>query len=257
MTTNHGKSGSRNSATVSTPWPGRACRLAADRQQLTAGRPASTTVGPEAKRAAAVILEVLAGVRDSAAAAACAGAPPAALLSAGTAGRAGAGRRLGAPVPRGRTISPDRWLASWSVSPPGANVSWPATSVGAGTAQRRRGPRRQRSRTRPAGKAQARLRRRSRGGGNRSRGPRAARLLVGGRFLWSRRGAGGTTRGGKPRSAGVRRRWESTGPAMELALRGARPITEDISCRPAESRWESRSWWSVCRDHPWRKSGSG
>ena len=66
MTTNHGSPGSRNSPAAS-PAAATKHTRGAYRQQLTAGRPASTTVGPEAKRAAAVILEVLAGVRTPAA----------------------------------------------------------------------------------------------------------------------------------------------------------------------------------------------
>jgi hypothetical protein len=79
-------------------------------QELTAGRPGSPPLGPEAKRAAAVVLEVLAGVRTPTAAAAALGIrlPRYFLLEQ----RAVQGL-VAACAPRcpGRTINPDRRLA--------------------------------------------------------------------------------------------------------------------------------------------------
>ena len=180
MTTNHGRSGSRHPKTAP---PAAATKHArgAYRQQLTAGRPASPPVGPEAKRAAAVILEVLAGVRTPAAAAAALGLrlPRYFLLEQ----RAVQGLVAAcAPRSKGRTISPDRRLAQVERELAVSQRELARQQALARTAQRAlglmpaAGPW-----TSPAGKAKdassgTKPRRRK----PVARGLRAARLLVGG-----------------------------------------------------------------------------
>ena len=70
------------------------------RRQLTAVRPGTSEVGVEAKRLAAVILEVLAGVRTPTGAATALGIRVAALLCVGGAGRAGPGGGVRATASR-------------------------------------------------------------------------------------------------------------------------------------------------------------
>ena len=80
------------------------------RRQLTAARPGAPTIGPEARRAAVVILEVLAGVRTPGGAAGVLGIrlPRYYLLEQ----RAIAGLIAACePRPRGRAVSADRQLA--------------------------------------------------------------------------------------------------------------------------------------------------
>jgi hypothetical protein len=80
------------------------------RRQLTAARPGAPTIGPEARRAAVVVLEVLAGVRTPGGAAGVLGIrlPRYYLLEQ----RAIAGLIAACePRPRGRTVSADRRLA--------------------------------------------------------------------------------------------------------------------------------------------------
>jgi hypothetical protein len=109
MTANHSSTGRRGSEPVGERAKAKRSR-GSYRRQLTEPRSGGSSVGSEAKRAAAVILEVLAGVRTPTAAALALGIrlPRYYLLEQ----RAVRGLVSACePRPRGRTVSPDRRLA--------------------------------------------------------------------------------------------------------------------------------------------------
>lgn len=104
-------SSARGSGSESPPQPAAAKRIRASyRRQLTAGRPGAPSPGPQAKRTAAVILEVLAGVRTPVSAATVLGIRLPryyALEERAIQGLISACE----PRARGRTVSIDRRLA--------------------------------------------------------------------------------------------------------------------------------------------------
>ena len=112
MTMSSSSVGARGSASGASAGQGAAAKRtrASYRRELTAPRPGGPGIGAEAQRAAALILEVLAGVRSPTSAASALGIrlPRYYLLEQ----RAVQGLILAcAPRPRGRTVSADRRLA--------------------------------------------------------------------------------------------------------------------------------------------------